>query len=153
MQWLTARVADEPTLELGYLYFFNLIPLFLFSPWSGVPADRYRRRDRRRRDRGSVPGERGDGRAQGAARGRWASSPPCCRCWAWACCCGIDDAPDRRCRGRRRERGGRRGGSLYPEFPNGDTSRRGVRAAHSGDPGPSTKGGRPCRAVILQMEA
>jgi MFS family permease len=43
LQWLTARVTHNASLELGFLYFFNLIPLFFFSPWAGVLADRYRR--------------------------------------------------------------------------------------------------------------
>ncbi|GAA2585976.1 MFS transporter [Dactylosporangium fulvum] len=43
LQWLTARIAHNGSLELGFLYFFNLIPLFLIAPWAGVVADRYRR--------------------------------------------------------------------------------------------------------------
>ena len=44
LQWMTARLTDSDPFHLGLLYFFNLTPLLLISPWAGVAADRYQRR-------------------------------------------------------------------------------------------------------------
>ncbi|WP_055479848.1 MFS transporter [Sphaerimonospora mesophila] len=43
LQWLAARITDSDPFLLGLLYFFNLIPLLVFSPWAGVVADRFPR--------------------------------------------------------------------------------------------------------------
>ena len=43
-QWLVARTTDTSPLMLGLLSFFNLIPMLLLSPLSGVLADRIDRR-------------------------------------------------------------------------------------------------------------
>jgi MFS family permease len=43
LQWLTSRLTNRDPQMLGLLYFFNLIPLLILSPWAGVAADRYER--------------------------------------------------------------------------------------------------------------
>ena len=43
LQWLTAHITGSDPFLLGLLYFFNLIPLLVFSPWAGVIADRFAR--------------------------------------------------------------------------------------------------------------
>ena len=43
LQWLTARLSDNSSAELGLLYFFNFVPLLFLTPWAGVIADRYHR--------------------------------------------------------------------------------------------------------------
>jgi MFS family permease len=41
LQWMTARLTDNDPFSMGLLFFFNLVPLLLFSPWAGVMADRW----------------------------------------------------------------------------------------------------------------
>ena len=41
LQWMTARLTDNDPFSLGMLFFFNLVPLLIVSPWAGVIADRY----------------------------------------------------------------------------------------------------------------
>ncbi|WP_169945156.1 MFS transporter [Microbispora sp. H11081] len=43
LQWFTARITGSDPFLLGLLYFFNLIPLMVLSPWAGVIADRFSR--------------------------------------------------------------------------------------------------------------
>ena len=43
-QWVVAEETGADSLMLGLLFFFNFLPLFLFSPVGGTLADRYDRR-------------------------------------------------------------------------------------------------------------
>ena len=43
-QWVVAEETGADSLMLGLLFFFNFLPLFLFSPVGGTLADRYERR-------------------------------------------------------------------------------------------------------------
>jgi MFS family permease len=44
LQWLVVQQSGGNALDQGLLYFFNFVPILLFSPLAGVLADRYDRR-------------------------------------------------------------------------------------------------------------